>query len=662
MREGKPRWHKDQAEDITFRDIPSQNAFADTLPAGIDESETGSRGFEDTQPADPSSDLVDTPPVEQTGVDAASTQHPPIPEEYAWLAKGKPRPSWSGGEPKETVPDAELDAELDKVWARRNAATGAAREALTRRIYELEAQRYGEYDSVPPDVLSEDDTDYFPEVPDGSKEWRDRWRGRLRRVVTQATKKLKRSRPPSRESGKHPDPYLEERSKEIDAEAAKMGKVEEYFRAMGERYNKLGWKSKLAVGVSLGIGSGVALSFASIPAAIACLSGVAAQRVAGLSGAFIKYEKQMQEGKWKKEKAMAKAMRDATVMTGGMLLLMEGARESTEWLKQHWPFGSSAVKVEHPAAPHVAPATSVPETVANTAPATEEARAAAGAVPAETTSETRSAAPGAAEHTRPPILEVTVNASPGHGYEWMMKRVWEQLQQQQGIDPTKFAEGSDIRRLLEADASSIDKVVHQIATDPSHGFFNADGTSVKIDMSAQLSINADGQLHLSDAAHPDMVRAAEDMSTTPVHAEASTTFVEQSPIVEKVEAFPNTAIPDAPESGTPLEKSPVDASDVRAELSIPTGEPHLYAGADAHQIFVYGGTQNEQMALIQTYLTENPHTAVLSADASGDHRVAWHLVEGKPVASQPIRVSGFLGLFKTFADPPGPEDFKKVVT
>ena len=93
----------------------------------------------------------------------------------------------------------------------------------------------------------------------------------------------------------------------------------------------------------------------------------------------------------------------------------------------------------------------------------------------------------------------------------MMKRLWEQLQEK-GLDPDQYAEGSDIRRLLEADASSIDRVVHQIAADPEHGFFNADGTNVLISSDSHMTINADGNIQLDD-----IVKASEDAPTTPVY-------------------------------------------------------------------------------------------------------------------------------------------------
>ena len=110
----------------------------------------------------------------------------------------------------------------------------------------------------------------------------------------------------------------------------------------------------------------------------------------------------------------------------------------------------------------------------------------------------------------PAMPEVSIAASPGHGYEYMMKRLWEGLPED--LDANKFPEGSDIRRLLEADASSIDRVVHQIAADPSHGFYNADGTNVRIELGSRMTINADGNIQLGDA-----VKAPEGAPTTPAY-------------------------------------------------------------------------------------------------------------------------------------------------
>ena len=128
--------------------------------------------------------------------------------------------------------------------------------------------------------------------------------------------------------------YLTNRSGALDAKAAEMGVTEKGFRWLGEQYDKLGWRPKLAVGLSLGVGMGVGAAI-SLPLALTCLAGATVQRSFGFSSAFLKYEKSVQDGKWKKEIAMTKAVGQAALMTGGMLLLAEGAKEATEWLRQY---------------------------------------------------------------------------------------------------------------------------------------------------------------------------------------------------------------------------------------------------------------------------------------------------------------------------------------
>lgn len=143
--------------------------------------------------------------------------------------------------------------------------------------------------------------------------------------------------------------YLGNRLNELNGEAQEEGVVGRSFRFLGESYDKLDRKSKIAIGLSLGLGAGV-LSAVSLPGAIACMSGIALQRIAGLSSAFLKYEKNAQDEKWGKEKAMAKAIGQAAFMTGGALLLVGEVKEGVvylkeqhtgdatlEWLKQHWP-------------------------------------------------------------------------------------------------------------------------------------------------------------------------------------------------------------------------------------------------------------------------------------------------------------------------------------
>lgn len=185
------------------------------------------------------------------------------------------------------------------------------------------------------------------------KEWRENLRG----LITSAKEKLGMS-----ERGERLTSYLKDRSAKLDANASELGVVEKSFRALGERYNKLGWKSKLGVGLALGVGS-AAFSGVSLPIAFACTSGLTLQRVAGMASVFLKYEKKGKalgkEGGLlaQKEKAFLKAMLYSAGMSLAIGEAVFLASESSygeavhEWLKQNWPSGGSEVQTDIPASP-----------------------------------------------------------------------------------------------------------------------------------------------------------------------------------------------------------------------------------------------------------------------------------------------------------------------
>jgi len=310
--------------------------------------------------------------------------------------------------------------------------------------------------------------------------------------------------------------YLAMRSAELGTRVGNYDPtVEKLFRSMGEKYNKLGWKSKLGVGLGLGLGA-AAFSGVSMPIVFGCMSGIAAQRIAGMAGIFLRFEKnnknqnQPESDKfWKigpKEIAMLKAAGYSLGMSYGIGKAVQFVGDSEygqaihEWLKHHWPFGSAAQPLSYEA--HNAPP--LPDVSAiSEIPAIE-------------------------------IPDVSVDASPGHGYEWMMKRLWEQLHGQNTAIPADLDPGSDLARLLEADATTIDKVVHQIASDSNHSFFNADGTSVQINPGEQMTIGDDFQIHLNEA-----VNAPEGAPITPAYnpaVEAPVAPQPEAPIAPQIDA------------------------------------------------------------------------------------------------------------------------------
>ncbi|MFA5998050.1 MAG: hypothetical protein WC814_01530 [Candidatus Paceibacterota bacterium] len=345
--------------------------------------------------------------------------------------------------------------------------------------------------------------------------------------------------------------YLNNRAKEIDAQAETSG-LEKAFRVIGEKYNKLNLVHKLGIGVALGVGTAVG-SAVSLPLALAGLSGLILQRAAGTAGMFVSIEKKLQEKKVDesfqfmatKERAALDAMLYTFAMSTAINQGLEFVREHhlVEQTREWW-LGD---KLGHSTAPTGGSGLHQPAAVSNAGEAIAQA-------------------------TTPEVPAVVVHASSGHGYEYMVKRMWEDLQERQ-LDPSKYAEGSDIRRLLEADASSIDKVVHQIAADPSHGFFNPDGTSAVIRPTDALTVGANGQVLLMT---PDDVIAHAPVGgpTTPAYHPSA---VEQAPYPDGI-VPPDTspAALEDQEAGTPLETPETESPEAPPplqEVNVVSPEP-----------------------------------------------------------------------------------------
>ncbi len=495
---------------------------------------------------------------------------------------------------------------------------------------------------------------------------------------------------------------LVRRSAELDAQTEKMGGIEKGFRWLGEKYNKLGWKTKLAVGLGLGLGYGAALATVSLPAIFACMAGLAAQRTAGLATMYLKYEKdsRLQGSARLKERAMLNAIGYTAFMTAGTMLAV---REIEEWVGTMLGHGTPTV----PGAPHTATGPTVP------------AHEIAAPVP-----------PG------PEMPPLTIHAAPGHGYEYMLKEMWHQLQEKH-LDPSQYGKDSDIHKLLTANDKNINDIVHQIASDPQHGFYHPDGTSVVVHPDDIVAFNAHGQVMLMTPEGAASVHAAAGAHlTSPYHPEAAA--VPAAPAEHAAAVPPGTLSPPFEPYGVPVEQAPApaveahvtpvthpdtggfvhdgggnvvhdgegnpvhggsyeaparSASEVRlphetvttdhiqsidlthgasAEviqnhfgLSIPTAEAHIYASPEGAHLLVYGGSIEDQAKAIGAFF-ENPHNAravVYGTDASGTYRIPYALgPDGQvQVAGEPVRTGGFLGLFSSWMKPPGPEELQRVV-
>ncbi|MBU6388749.1 hypothetical protein KGQ72_02670 [Patescibacteria group bacterium] len=350
------------------------------------------------------------------------------------------------------------------------------------------------------------------------------------------------------------------RNKELDAQAEKIPGVEKLFRTWGETYNKFGWKTKLAVGAGLGLGAVVTAG--SLPMVIP-LFGIAAQRIAGLSTMYLKFEKNSHDQawgrnkEWGKQKAMLKAGFYTVLMSIAIKEAIEYASETEianaaqakiegwlgSMLGHHATPPAGASEAQHPAAaappaPHAPTAPIAPEHSAIAAGHQASADVQASA-PGIDHSVAVSNAGGAAASA--PAFEMPTVGASSHGYEGMLKNLLKQLPD---TKPDGIPDGSDLAKLYEAKANPglLEKTVYELAK--GHKFL-VDGESVRIDPTAHMTI-VGGQLHLTDATHPAGVfDAASNMHILHPHADVHFTSASQAPRAEvpAPEAIP---VPPAP--------------------------------------------------------------------------------------------------------------------
>lgn len=511
------------------------------------------------------------------------------------------------------------------------------------------------------------------------------------------------------------------RNEELDAKGEKIGGFdgERLFRKMGEKYNKLPFWSKLVLGGTLGVGAVVGAS-ASVPLAFTCMSGIAAQRLAGFATMYMKFEKNSHEEKWGKEKAMLKA----GVYTALLGLTMKEAVEylsdtsGAHWAQAkiegwigdmrgyfseappQWPHEGHPLNdtqgLAHQGTPQpMAPDRGVPTAAPDFKAAAPEAPGPAGetvAVPAaeaEIASQSLTEPPGA-------IPEISVEVKAGRGYEDMAWRLWKELQDK-GLKPEDFPdENSDIRQLLDADPSSIKDVVHDIAR--QHGMYQEDGgANVRIDLGSHMTIGSDGELHVIDAAGNDIVNAPEGANVTaPYNPEAVAATAEAA--AKHAEGVTTTVIPDTfqpdqpfisptGEESTgptevglqqPTEPSAIDLTAAQeANLNVsetsPTGEvvSHAYENSFgtlvdpdvAHGylsekgLYVFGGS-GDLDALAQEYALKN-HMSVF-VDKSSTNWLGWtshKVIEYVPAENDEITMVIHNGPSLV----PDPKDFTKRV-
>lgn len=448
---------------------------------------------------------------------------------------------------------------------------------------------------------------------------------------------------------------LEDRSKEFDAKAEKLGIVEKSFRRLGEKYNKLSLKSKLVIGAGLGLGA-AAFTTVSMPVVFACMSGIAVQRIAGLASSFLKYEKKGKgkEGFWAgKEGAMLKA---AAYSIGMTLVIGEAvhlASESSygeavhEWLKQHYPFGqvgdvgtegAGASSAPHESAGAGDNVGNVEDTGAGST-TTQEIN--------NTTDPVQKGAP-----TNPDANPVGNSEVASDGTEIAPKDLSAQEWRAEYAESENYIGAPEFRadHPKYPDAGSADSAVnsvtewHELTPKEWH------------DELERLIRNQNAH----EVANPDVeISNAEEVVVNHNNLSPDTSPVGNA----GADTSHPTSLTEA--SHAPVAPETTFNSIVNASgLDVATSEPHIYADKGGEHLLVYGGSLAERAQLIGQYF-QNPEHArdvVYGADDTNiTYRIPWQLVNGETVPGEPVKTPGVLGFFKSFMEPPQPDELRKLI-
>ncbi len=323
------------------------------------------------------------------------------------------------------------------------------------------------------------------------------------------------------------------------------------------------------------------------------------------------------------------------------------------------------------------------------------------------------AVPGVPASAHVPIEVAPVHAVAGHGYEEMLYKLGQEIHDKypHGL-PQGTGHNSDAWKLWHAAAKGdLKGEVHQIAmgTNGGHGFFNPDGTSIRIDPHAHVTIGVDGQVHFGDPTHPDMIHAPAGAPTTPpyqpeahIHHAGGKPSAASTPASKAPPAAPTSPMETAPSTASghaPLENAtppagmntpphaeiPQGVPDISHEgptavspnhfpptftmhgdiattangLDVPLSQPHLYAGWNG-DTFAYGGSPAERAQMILGYLKENTYGVVYTASNDENHMLAWQLINDQ-LTPTPVRHGGFFGFFRSLAKAPDPSDLQKLI-
>lgn len=631
-------------------------------PAGVSESEAGIDSSDAVNPFMLRPDAQEDYDALKADIHASEDQRKKDEEIEKFKASGLMRPmpeAASGAHSEEEGVDAATTEEPEALsYTPESELQGFSRgeEESARQPGEKGVHgEWGEYEDIKYRDIS------GSSVPEGTpKEWREKLRSLIEGAKdTLGAAKEKVDWWKSAEEG------LIRRNAELDADAEKIGGVEKLFRSMGEKYNKMPFKYKVAAGAMLGLGTIATAGTGAIALPLALIAG---QRVAGLSTMYLKFEKKSHDEAWGKEKALLKAGVYTVLMGLAMKEAIEYASEtefahSMQAKVSNW-LGSM---FEHRVAPGAAPAQEMQEVDAMGNPTGQTTHIPAPEQPAAAAA----AGEAAKSAVAPEISGIEVKASPGHGYEYMTKRLWEQLQEKHISLPQGANPDSDLAKLLAADKDAIDKVVHQLAQE--NKFFNPDGTSVLVTPDSHIHLDSSGNILIqgSNLAEGGNLAPSDTAVTPAYHPEtagadtpAATEGITETETAVPVPPDAPFAHPDYPvaDSGGIAELPPVVDHDFIVnthEVTVPLAEPHIYS--DGKNLMIYGGLPKDQMPKILSFLTAHPDSTLFSGEDTGKYRVSWKLVEGKLVPGAAEKARGFRGLFGSFASPPTPDEFTKVV-
>lgn len=535
----------------------------------------------------------------------------------------------------EATPAAMPPGEFEKLWAQEPLnywsvdSTGKS----------INLQNKSEMESVVPLPTAADEL-----TPKG---WRDKLRGLVGKITEGAKEKLGMS-----PRGEKLATNLTERTKELDAQAAKMGWIEKGFRKMGETYNKMPLRYKVATGILLGAGS-VVTAGVSIAAPLAFMSGIAAQRVAGMAGMFLNLEKKLQD---KAEK------------TGGLQFKIEKGDdliEGSKPLEYVVPFPvSGAQKIERGAWQK---ALSSKEMAMLKAALWSIGLGYAVKEGVEWASDTEAGhavqrwlGDMLGHHTAPPT-EASPNAVPGAA-------------------AAATAETATPAAAAEV-AAAAPEVPHGPATElPVTTAYSPEASTPEApapeipDMSMRVEPHPDFPHEVTRVDSGDMGDVLEIHEPGEAEAEAPVPGAEEASVTPEEGAAPppeaeagGPAGVGTPEEPAPLiqEPAPVVEKSIAANpfgLVVPVAETHIYADAGDTHTFVFGGSPHEQAEAIHKFLVENPNKVIYGTDSTGTYRVPWHLVDGKEVvAGPPMKTGGLFGIGSTFMKPPGAAEFEKLI-